>query len=174
MKKTNPLSIKKIEKIANNLRIKFGIPNFSAFQIFEIIEYFHLNGILTLQILDDNNQLFESNTPVKYNPIDNFIYIKESVLYELETNEYRSNFTLAHELFHFIQNKILNFHFEEVQSCPCYCNAEWQANEFAGQLLIPTECLKNNFDYKKIAETLQVSEECSLTRLLYYKKRLKI
>ena len=75
MKKTNPLSIKKIEKIANNLRIKFGIPNFSAFPIFEIIEYFHLNGILTLQILDDNDQLFESNTPAKYNPIDNFIYI---------------------------------------------------------------------------------------------------
>ena len=84
MKKTNPLKIVEIENYANNLRK----------------EKFHVEGLLTSQYLEDDDSLFEDDTPAKYNPADNFIYVKESVLEELEKHEYRANFTLAHELFH--------------------------------------------------------------------------
>ena len=61
-----------------------------------------------------------------------FIYVKISVLEEVEAKEYRANFTLAHEFFHYIQCQVLGFSFEEVDPCLHYVRAEWQADEFAG------------------------------------------
>jgi hypothetical protein len=34
------------------------------------------------------------------------------------------------------QSQLLGFTFEEVDSCPHYVRAEWQADEFAGQLFM--------------------------------------
>lgn len=76
--------------------------------------------------------MFEEDTPAKYNLIDNFIYVKISVLEEVEAKEYRANFTLAHEFFYYIQCQVLGFSFEEVDPCLHYVRAEWQADEFAG------------------------------------------
>ena len=121
--------------------------------------------------MDNNDALFADNIPAFYNSYDNFIYIKESVLEEYENKEYRSNFTLAHELFHFIQHKVLGFDFEEVDSCVTYCDPEWQANEFAGQLLIPEEFI--DLETEQLINKFHVSEYCVLTRKLKYKKRQK-
>ena len=104
-----------------------------------------------------------------YNPVDNFIYVKESVLKELEEKEYRANFTLAHELFHFIQCKILGFEFEEVECCKSYEDVEWQANEFAAQLLIPEKyALAQNYDVQFIMEKFEVSEIFANTRRIWH------
>lgn len=83
----------------------------------------------------------------KYNPIDNFIYIKESVLVELKNHEYRVNFTLAHELFHYY---ILNL-----------------------KILIPTKFIARNCDIDVIASVFNVSFSCVCTRKLHYERRLK-
>lgn len=173
MKKTNPLRIYEIENYANNLRRELGINPNSPFPILEVIEKFHNDGLLTIQYLEDKHPIFEENTPAKYNPIENYIYVKESVLEELENKEYRSNFTLAHELFHYFQCQVLEFDFDEVEDCPTYCDPEWQANEFAGQLLVPTSFIVGECDTKLVAEVLNVSEECVVTRKLYFERRLK-
>lgn len=173
MKKTNPLKIVEIENYANNLRRELSISLDSPFPILEVIEQFHYNGLLSIQYLEDNDPIFEKNTPAKYNPADNFIYVKESVLEELENHEYRANFTLAHELFHYFQCQVLGFTFEEVDDCPSYVNPEWQADEFAGQLLIPTKFIVGACDTKMLAEKFNVTELCVTTRKLYYKRRLK-
>ncbi len=136
MKKTNPLKIVEIENYANNLRKELGIPSNSFFPVLEVMEKFHVDGLLTIQYLEDDDSLFEDDTPAKYNPADNFIYVKESVLEELEKHEYRANFTLAHELFHYFQCQVLGFEFEEVENCPSFEDPEWQADEFAAQLLL--------------------------------------
>ena len=47
------------------------------------------------------------------------------VLEELEKHEYRANFTLAHELFHYFQCQVLGFEFEEVENCPSFEDPEW-------------------------------------------------
>lgn len=133
MKKTNPLKIVEIENYANNLRKELGIPSNSFFPVLEVMEKFHVDGLLTIQYLEDDDSLFEDDTPAKYNPADNFIYVKESVLEELEKHEYRANFTLAHELFHYFQCQVLGFEFEEVENCPSFEDPEWQADEFAAQ-----------------------------------------
>lgn len=169
--KTNPLSVKNIEKYASNIRKQFNIPYDSEFPILDILEEYSMKGYFTLQFLEDNNPDLEVDTPAKYCPLDNFIYVKESVLEELENNIYRANFTLAHEFFHFYQIKVLKQDFDFVEDCECYCDLEWQANEFAAQILIPSKYLEENFYDDDYENRFKVSSECVITRKLYYKKR---
>ena len=172
MRRTNPLTINKIEAIARKTREYFQVSNDSKFPIMEVIGYLFENYVLSLQVLEDDNKIFDNDVPAVYNPIDNFIYVKESVLKELEEKEYRSNFTLAHELFHFIQCKILEFEFEDVEYCKSYEDAEWQANEFAAQLLIPTEyAMAQKYDVQFIIEKFEVSEIFANTRRIKCLKR---
>ena len=85
---------------------------------------------------------------------------------------YRSNFTLAHELFHYMQVQVLDFKFEDVDDkVQSYCDPEWQANEFAGQLLLPEKYLDLEAD--ELVERFHVSKECALYRKVKYKKRTK-
>lgn len=99
--------------------------------------------------------------------------MKESVLEELENHEYRANFTLAHELFHYFQCQVLGFEFEEVANCRSFEDPEWQADEFAAQLLVPTKYIVGDCDTRLLAEVFNVSESCVVTRKLYYERRLK-
>lgn len=169
MTRTNPLSVNDIASLASNIRKEYNIKNDEAFPILRILSNLHDNGLLSLQILEDSDPYFDSKTIAKYNRLDNFIYIKESVINDYENGIYHSNFTLAHEFFHFIQSQILNFDFEEVESCKAYEDVEWQANEFAGELLIPTEYV--DLDEFEVAKKFKVTIECALLRKLKYKQR---
>lgn len=51
MKKTNPLKIVEIENYANNLRKELGIPSNSFFPVLEVMEKFHVDGLLTIHYL---------------------------------------------------------------------------------------------------------------------------
>ena len=54
-----------------------------------------------------------------------------------------------------------------------YEDPEWQANCFAGEILLPDEFLSND-DNDYLANRIQVSMECVLTRKVKQKKRFKI
>lgn len=171
MKKTNPLSVKDIENIAKKFRTYFNIDKNSYFPILEVIDNLFENNLLSYQIVEDDYYLLDENTLAMYNASENFIYIKESVIDEYEQNIYRSCFTLCHELFHYIQNEVLGFKFEYCEKCKNYEDPEWQANEFAGQILIPSEYVDLPED--EIMEKYHVSIECALTRKANVKKRQK-
>ena len=171
MTKSNPLSIVDIALIARKLRKEWNIKDGEAFPIFDYINDLFGKGLITIQILDDNDPYLDEKTPAKYNAYDNHIYIKESVLIDYEEKNYRANFTLAHELFHYIQSKVLNFDFEEVEECKPYENIEWQANEFAGELLVPKAYL--DLDDEELVNRFQVTLECVLTRKVQTKRRIE-
>lgn len=170
MIKTNPLSVKDIAEIARRVRADYKIKDEDCFPILDYIRYLYDQELIGILILDDNDPYLDKNTPAVYNACDNFIYLKESVINEIESGNYRSNFTLAHELFHYLQNQILNFTFEEVEVRKTYEDPEWQANCFAGELLLPNEFL-NNEDNDHLAKHFQVSLECVLTRKVKSKRR---
>ena len=174
MRRTNPLTIKKIENLANKLRKALNIKPYAPFPILDVIESLSTNGLLTIQYLENDDPMFIDGALAKYNPIDDFIYIKESALEKLECGEYQVNFTLAHELFHWFQCRVLEFEFEEVDKCPSYADPEWQANEFAAQLLLPTKSIICNKNQTSIlAEIYKITESCVVTRKLYYQRRIK-
>ena len=172
IKTSHPLSVKGIITIARNFRKEFNIKEDEAFPVLDVIDILCSKGLLSMQVLDNDSEYLGENRPALYNTVDNFIYIKESVLEEIENGIYRSNFTLAHELFHYIQNQVFNFTFIEVEECKASENVEWQANEFAGELLVPSKYLM--LEDEELVERFHVSLECVLTRKVKQKRRSKI
>lgn len=170
MRKTNPLSIARIKKEADRVRKEFNAPLDSFFPIYEYIQNLYDNGKLDYQILDDDDSMFGENEYAKYDMDNNIIYVKDSVDAEANEDIGRARFTLSHELFHYIQAKVLNFKFEETEDkVEDYKNPEWQANEFAGQLLVPDEYI--HLSHEEIMEKFLVSEECALYRKVKAKRR---
>ena len=169
MIKTNPLSVDSIKSITSSIREQYGIAKDQAFPILDVLNKLFDDNYLSIQLLEDDDPYLDKDTPALYNAKDNFIYLKESVIVEIENGNYRSNFTLAHEFFHYLQNQILGFSFEEVEDRKPYEDPEWQANEFAGELLLPKEFLDNDDEY--LASHFQVSMECVLTRKVKQNKR---
>lgn len=171
MIKTNPLSVLRIKKVADEIRKSYSIPLDTFFPIYDYINELCDNNVLNIQILEDDDEAFSDGKIAFYNAQENFIYIKDSVDAELNENNYRSNFTLAHELFHYMQVQVLNFKFEEVEKTEAFMDPEWQANEFAAQLLIPEEYV--NLSPEEIVERFHVSIEAALTRKLKKQNRSK-
>jgi len=171
MIKTNPLSVKKIEELASSIRDHYKIKKDEFFPILEIIDNLFVNKKLSFQIIEDDSPFVDEHTLAYYNPQENYIYVKESVIAEYEEGIYRSAFTLCHEFFHYMQIQMLGFDFEEVEDCKPYEEIDWQANEFAGQILIPQEFL--DLDEETLQSKFHVSLECVLTRKAKRKKRIK-
>ena len=166
--KTNPLAVKDIEEIALRVRQEFNISEDTFFPIIDILEQLNNEGKLNLEVCEDS---FLVDEYANYNPLTNTITVKESVYNESYSDIYRSNFTLAHEFFHYIQTKVLKFIFIEVDECKNYMDIEWQANEFAAQLLIPTKAL--TLEVADIVSIYHVSEEAAYYRKYKLKKRSK-
>ena len=167
MIKTKALKISQIKEMALYFREKYNIRKDSYFPILEVIYDFFEKGLLNFEIVDECN---EDNVVGKYDYITNTIKVRSDVVEEYYANIYRSNFTLAHEFFHYVQAKILNFSFCVVDNCNMYENSEWQANEFAGQLLITQEY--THLSEEVISQMFHVSIECALTRKVKKLNRL--
>ena len=173
MRKTNPFNVRQIKKVAEDVRKSYNISSDTFFPIYNYIQELYYQGAFDYQILDDNDPLFEEGVKAFYSSIDNTIYVKDSVDEEASSGEvlgYRSNFTLAHELFHYIQVNLLHFEFSDVvEKVQSYMDPEWQANEFAGQLLLPEEYI--DLEDSELQQKYHVSLECISTRKLYVEKR---
>ena len=166
--KTNSLSVKDIEEYANQIRKYFKIKENAYFPILEVLEELDSLNLLKLVIVNDDF-FVDENVLACYELESKSIVVKESVINEYEAQEYRSAFTLAHEFFHFIQDS-QGFSFEEVEDCPSYCELEWQANEFAGQLLVPLKFV-DKYSIEELANMFHVSIDCATIRKLYKVRR---
>jgi len=171
MIKTRPLSLEDISEITKETRELFHIKPEEFFPIFDVLKILTLINELNLQVIDNSSPLLSDNEPAAYNAYENFIYIKEEVLDEYDSGDYRSSFTLCHEFAHFLQAQWLKFDFYECDKCMPYEDVEWQANEIAGQLLVPDKFL--SLDGATISKQFHVSLECALTRKVKLKRRLQ-
>ena len=80
-----------------------------------------------------------ANVYAYYSPIDNLMKIREDVYIGASNGNSRDRFTLAHEVGHyFLHNEVILTRKSESE-IPPYENPEWQANVFAGELLIPSQ-----------------------------------
>lgn len=85
------------------------------------------------------------NTYAFYNPTENIMYIREDVYEAACKDDGRHRFTLAHEVGHYFlhsEGVILRRSVQEFEIM-AYLNPEWQANTFAGALLIPNNLIGN-------------------------------
>lgn len=95
-------------------------------------------------VLEDDNRIFKEKDEAHTNIKTGTIYIKESVFANLSVPSSRSNFTIPHELGHFflhyLNGPVLS---RNTKPEKVYENPEWQANQFAAELLMPYEVVKN-------------------------------
>ena len=87
----------------------------------------------------------------------NTIYIKESVYECAIQNNGRDRMTIAHEILHLILHQPASLTlFRRTDDLPLYKNPEWQAECFAGELLMPYEQIVNMSE-NEIVEQCKVS-----------------
>ncbi len=105
---------------------------------------------------------------------DGTIKVRESIYDKACEGNGHARFTLAHELGHLIMHRSqMSMARVTNDNTKTYCNSEWQADEFAGQLLVPTTDIRHysNDLYSsvyiadKIAERYGVSTSCAEIRL---------
>jgi hypothetical protein len=153
-----PISRANIRLVAKKIREVVGFENEPYFPVIPFIEQ------VMPQIFQDfcHEILEDKEMPRSYAealPQLNLLKIREDVYIGALSDNGRHRFTLAHEIGHFI------FHGEGRVSLarsgetriPAYQQPEWQANTFAGELLIPTHLMRG----KEIVEIVNL---CKVSR----------
>ena len=154
----SPLSRNKIRQQALRLRQIFGFDNSMWFPIVEFLE------IVLPQVSEDFTFLVLETKEMEEGygltiPGDNLISVREDVYERALAGVGRDRFTLAHELGHFLLHTSENVGLTRLpkeSSTKAYLNPEWQANTFAGELLIPSNLIES----KSVSE---ISTECGVS-----------
>lgn len=153
-----PKSRENITKLADKLRQIWKITGHC--DVISILEFAWCNFQVESKYIMGNN--------LGITRPDGTILLREDVYEGACNNEGFHRFTVAHELGHVILHKDqIGFARAFEHNDKVYCNSEWQANEFAGALLVPeNEIISQNlFNPYLIADKYAVSLECAQTRL---------
>ncbi|MDL5377132.1 ImmA/IrrE family metallo-endopeptidase [Exiguobacterium mexicanum] len=156
--KTKPLSRKDIRDIAFVLRGIFGQGMNMNLDIIDVLEagMFNFFGeAYELQIVDRD----EMHEYALYLPDIKTIVIREDVYEQALKGNPRHRFTIAHEIGHAVLHndirKLARIQ-GKLPNIKAYENPEWQANEFAGELLAPAHLIAD-LDVDQIVEQCGVS-----------------
>ena len=137
-----PLSRRAIREIAKifqkitNTKEYFDIVGFIE-HILPIIDPYFI-----FEIVEDNElpDVYAQSCPDKHT-----IKVRKSVYYGAINNNGRDRFTLCHELGHYIFHGSANISYMRTdRKLEAYKDPEWQANTFAGELLVPEEIAINH------------------------------
>lgn len=163
-----PLSRNKIRAMAAWLRKQLKLEDNLYFPIAQVIEW-----ILASDTKFDYEIIPVEKMPTEYAktyPERNMIHIREDVYEGVCRDQGRARFTLVHELFHYLQHTSENIIFARSSSSdrvPAYKNPEWQANTFAGELLVPKN-LVEGLTIDEVMEKCGVSRQCAEIQMKEY------
>lgn len=165
----SPMSKKQIDSITQAIReiaTKYGwIDSNGAVDVVSLLEF----GYENFRIMPDHEMAGALGLTLPTGEI----LLRESVYNGACDGNGRDRFTVAHELAHGVLHKEqIGFARPVDNGTKIYCNAEWQANEFAGRLLLPDSIIKrfHNMTVSEIADLSGVSYECAQTRIAKYGK----
>lgn len=103
-------------------------------------------------------------------PEQQIMVIREDVYLGAIDGNGRDRFTLAHELGHFILHRGLGLARTPSNGHPIYMDSEWQADTFAGELLMPINKVSLCSSLEEFANRFGVSLEAAKTRVRKLKK----
>lgn len=154
----NPISMLSIAKGTKAIRLMN--PDFiDSFGRFDVVRYLEL-VYKNFKVVEDSElpNVYALTLP------DGTIILKQSVYDGAAQGEGRDRFTIAHELGHcFLHLEQAGMAREAQTTDKPYCNSEWQANEFAAQLLLPFSYVKKlvKIPTDKLATIFGVSKQCA-------------
>lgn len=135
----SPMSRAKIRKVVNKIRDVMGLGEKDYFDVVRFIEYY-LHEIFPdfyLEIVPIHKMPFKYAEAI---PETKCIKIREDVYDGAVNGNPRDRFTLAHEIGHLWLHRpgrITLARSTKKEEIPAYKCPEWQANTFAGELLVP-------------------------------------
>lgn len=93
------------------------------------------------------------------------LWLRDDVYEGVVEGKGRDRFTLAHELGHLLLHHQpgLARQLKPVSQVKLYRNAEWQANSFAGALLISLDAVRRNCTGDHFADTVALANACGVT-----------
>lgn len=121
---------------------------------------------LQLEVIADNSDEISRSAPAAL--VGRDLKIRDSCYRGMCGHRNRDNFTLFHELGHYFLGHVRQYTRAELEEHEFFCDSEWQANQFAGEALMPVEVviakqLKTLEDFKK--EFPYVSNEAIRVRM---------
>lgn len=111
-------------------------------------------------------------------PAENVIRLREDVYERCCEGRGRDRFTAAHELGHYLMHRSapIKFHRAEQGKLAAYLDSEWQANRFAGALLMPEKLMKGCESLDEVVRRFHVSWDAAScqNRVLAKKQKMRI
>lgn len=144
--RAQPLGRKDIRAYAKRIRRILHKTNEEYFDIIRVAEIFfpaifgdrYSFEILSREEMGNNHGLT--------NPETGRVMIREDIYEGACRGEGRDRLTIAHELGHFLLHNGITLGLARVvenEKVPTYCNPEWQATAFAGELLMDSDIIRD-------------------------------
>lgn len=147
------LSRIKISNLTEIVRDAFGLRDELYFPVVQCYEIMAADGEKFNMEIVEPYEL--ENTYATTNTDEDTIYIRKDVYERAAEGCPRDRFTLCHELGHYFLHRpgtISNARGE----IPRYCQPEWQANTFAGELMAPRWLVKD-------LQPEEIAEQCGMS-----------
>lgn len=163
-----PRSTEKIREAALAFRRNLDI-DAAWFPLIEVIEHVlpRVFDDFTLDILTEREMrdIYGAGTAAMTTPATKRIELREDVYDQLHLNEGRARFTVAHELGHLFLHQSGGL--ARTQRAPpmkIYESAEWQADMFAAELLIPLQHAEQCVNVDQVMKVFGVSRQAAEIR----------
>jgi transcriptional regulator with XRE-family HTH domain len=130
-----PLSTKAIRAFADQVRSVFVEDDQIEFPIMDVLE-FRLSSVFDGFYVDVRNAAHMGDLEGLMLAGDNGIALREDVYAGAWTGNRRDRFTVCHELGHFLMHRTVTMARVRDDVDKIFCDSEWQADTFAGTLLM--------------------------------------
>lgn len=139
-----PCGVAQIRLSADNVRRVLNIRdapqhiNFPA-----LLDRLSVDYAITYDVLDEAEMPHEG-VEACFNSENLVIYIRTDVFEKLCQNDTRARFTIMHEFGHFLlgHRRTINRSTQKLSPLKVYEDSEWQANQFAAEVLMPLEVIR--------------------------------
>ncbi len=162
-----PTSYVKLEALANKVRMIFCGDSLGRLPIVEIIEL-RLPKILTNFVFDVRDRIEMGSAEGLVVNGERTLILRSEVYDAACRGEARARFTASHELGHFVMHHELGFARAACDSDPIYCDAEWQADSFAGFLMMPRSRAVTFSNVEHAAQECGMSPQAAKVQLSRY------
>lgn len=161
----SPLSVKLIREYAN-IFTKSLKTNSDKFPVLELLEFVLPQIFPNFSFHPIDSQKMGENHGLTY-PSNEKIYIREDVYDGACNGNGRDRFTVMHEIAHLILHRNIPQSYARTTSegHPCYMDAEWQADTFAAEILMPVDLTLNCSSVQELSFRCGVSLQAAETRM---------
>lgn len=153
-----------IRRFANSIRDLFGIDHSQPFPVMEFLEFalprvfpdFELEILSVEEMGEKHGETLHDRRIIR---------IREDIYDRACNGEGRDRFTVCHEMGHLFMHAHLDVSMARTRGkYPAYESSEWQANAFAGELLMPHDAIVG-MDIWEVADRFLVSESAAEKQL---------